>query len=64
MSANVVAVNVNVHLFHVMGYTHHARGNFVNGCAAYETAVRLYPRDTIHYRDGTRIIARSEPGGR
>jgi hypothetical protein len=29
--------------------------------AAYETAVRLYPRDTIQYRDGARIIARSEP---
>jgi hypothetical protein len=32
------------------------------GRAAYETAVRLYPRDTIQYRDGARIIARSEPG--
>jgi hypothetical protein len=29
--------------------------------AAYETAVRLYPRDTIQYHDGARIIARSEP---
>jgi hypothetical protein len=31
------------------------------GRAAYETAVRVYPRDTIHYREGARIIARSEP---
>ena len=29
--------------------------------AAYETAVSLYPRDTIQYWDGARIIARSEP---
>jgi hypothetical protein len=26
-------------------------------------AVRLYPKDTIQYRDGARIIARSEPKG-
>jgi hypothetical protein len=31
------------------------------GRAAYETAVRLYPRDEIQYRDGGRIIARSDP---
>jgi len=35
--------------------------NLTVGRAAYETAVRLYPRDTIQYRDGARIIARSEP---
>jgi hypothetical protein len=27
---------------------------------AAETAVRLYPRDVIQYRDGARIIARSD----
>jgi hypothetical protein len=35
--------------------------NLIVGRAAYATAVRLYPRDTIQYRDGARIIARSEP---
>jgi hypothetical protein len=35
--------------------------NLLVGRAAYETAVRLYPRDTIQYSDGARIIARSEP---
>jgi hypothetical protein len=35
--------------------------NLVVGRAAYEAAVRLYPRDTIQYRDGARIIARSQP---
>jgi len=35
--------------------------NLLVGRAAYETAVRLYPRDVIHYRDGARIIARSKP---
>jgi hypothetical protein len=34
--------------------------NLLVGRAAYETAVRLYPRDTIQYRDGARIIARSD----
>jgi hypothetical protein len=34
--------------------------NLLVGRAAYETAVRLYPRDVIHYRDGARIIARSD----
>jgi hypothetical protein len=44
-----------------------ARGNRgqhddrIVGRAAYETAVRLYPRDVIQYREGARIIARSEP---
>jgi hypothetical protein len=35
--------------------------NLIVGRAAYETAVRLYPRDTIQYRDGARVIAKSEP---
>ncbi len=35
--------------------------NLIVGRAAYETAVRLYPRDLIQYRDGARLIARSEP---
>jgi hypothetical protein len=35
--------------------------NLIVGRAAYETAARLYPRDTIQYRDGARIIAKSEP---
>ena len=30
------------------------------GRAAYETAVRLYPKDTIQYQDGARIIERSD----
>jgi hypothetical protein len=34
--------------------------NLIIGRAAYETAVRLYPKDLIHYRDGARIIARSD----
>jgi hypothetical protein len=34
--------------------------NLIVGRAAYETAVRLYPGDTIQYRDGARIIARSD----
>jgi hypothetical protein len=39
-----------------------ARANdLIVGRAAYETAVRLYPKDTIQYREGARIIARSEP---
>jgi len=35
--------------------------NLIVGRAAYEAAVRLYPRDVIHYRDGVRIIERGEP---
>ncbi len=35
--------------------------NLIIGRAAFETAVRLFPKDVIHYRDGARIIARSEP---
>jgi hypothetical protein len=34
--------------------------NLIIGRAAYETAVRLFPKDLIHYRDGARIIARSD----
>jgi hypothetical protein len=34
--------------------------NLIIGRAAYETAVRLYPQDTIQYRDGARVIARSD----
>jgi len=34
--------------------------NLLVASAAYETAVRLYPRDVIQYRDGARIIARSD----
>jgi hypothetical protein len=30
--------------------------NLLVGRAAYETAVRLYPRHLIQYRDGARII--------
>jgi hypothetical protein len=36
--------------------------NLIIGRAAYETARRLFPRDTIQYRDGARIIARSDGG--
>jgi len=35
--------------------------NLLVGRAAYETARRLYPNDRVDYRDGARIIARSEP---
>jgi hypothetical protein len=34
--------------------------NLIVGHAAYETARSLYPKDLIHYRDGARIIARSD----
>ncbi len=30
------------------------------GRAAYETAVRLFPKDAIQYRNGTQIIARKD----
>jgi len=30
------------------------------GRAAYETAIRLFPRDAIQYRNGAQIIARSD----
>jgi hypothetical protein len=35
--------------------------NLIVGRAAYETARRLYPNDRVDYRDGARVIARSEP---
>jgi hypothetical protein len=35
--------------------------NLLVGRAAFETARRLYPNERVDYRDGTRIIARSEP---
>ena len=34
--------------------------NLLVGRAAYETACRLYPHERIDYRDGARIIARSD----
>jgi hypothetical protein len=34
--------------------------NLIIGRAAYETARRLYPDDRIDYRNGARIIARSD----
>jgi hypothetical protein len=36
--------------------------NLIAGRAAYETVVRLFPRDVIHYRNGAQIIARSDQG--
>jgi predicted RNA-binding protein YlxR (DUF448 family) len=30
------------------------------GRAAYETAIRLFPKDAIQYRNGAQIIARSD----
>jgi hypothetical protein len=38
--------------------------NLLIGRAAFETAVSLYPKDTIQYRDGARIIARSNETSR
>jgi hypothetical protein len=32
-------------------------GNLIVGRAAYETTVRLYPKDLIQYREGARVIA-------
>jgi hypothetical protein len=34
--------------------------NLIVGRAAYETAVRLYPKDLIQYREGARVIACSD----
>jgi hypothetical protein len=34
--------------------------NLIIGRAAYETAVRMFPKDVIHYRDGARIIERTD----
>jgi hypothetical protein len=35
-------------------------GNLHIGRAAYETAIRLFPKDAIQYRNGAQIIARSD----
>jgi hypothetical protein len=35
--------------------------NMIVGRAAYEMAVRMFPRDTIHYRNGAQIIATNQP---
>jgi hypothetical protein len=35
--------------------------NLLVGRAAYETARKLYPNDRVDFRDGARIIARSDP---
>jgi hypothetical protein len=38
-----------------------ARANsLIVGRAAYETAVRMYPKDLIHCRHGAQVIARSD----
>ncbi len=37
--------------------------NLLVGRAAYETAIRLFPRDAIQFRNGAQIIARSNQGG-
>jgi hypothetical protein len=34
--------------------------NLIIGRAAYETARRLYPNERVDYRDGARIIERSD----
>jgi hypothetical protein len=36
--------------------------NLIVARAGYETAVRLFPKDTIQYRNGAQIIARSDQG--
>jgi hypothetical protein len=33
--------------------------NLLVGRAAYQTAVRMYPRDVIHMRQGARVIEKS-----
>jgi hypothetical protein len=38
--------------------------NLIIGRAAFETARRLYPSDRVDYRDGARIIARSDQGSK
>jgi hypothetical protein len=38
--------------------------NLLIGRAAYETARRLYEGERVDYRDGARVIARSEPDRR
>ena len=34
--------------------------NLIIGRAAFETARRLYPNERVDYRDGARVIARSD----
>lgn len=34
--------------------------NLLVGRAAYETAIRMFPNDLIHHRNGAQIIARSD----
>jgi hypothetical protein len=34
--------------------------NLIIGHAAYDTARRLYPNDCVDYREGARIIGRSD----
>jgi hypothetical protein len=34
--------------------------NLLVGRAAYETAIRLFPKDAIQFRNGAQIIARSD----
>jgi hypothetical protein len=36
--------------------------NLLLGRAAYETAVRMFPKDAIQYRNGAQIITRSDGG--
>jgi hypothetical protein len=36
--------------------------NLILGKAAYESAVRLYPRDTVQYKYGGRLIAQRDRG--
>jgi hypothetical protein len=35
--------------------------NLIIGRAAYETARRMYSNERVDYRDGARVIARSDP---
>jgi hypothetical protein len=35
--------------------------DMIVGRAAYETAIRLFPRDSIHYREGAQSIAANQP---
>jgi hypothetical protein len=36
--------------------------NLLIGRAVYETARRMYPKDTIEYRRGAQVLEKSEPG--
>jgi hypothetical protein len=48
-------VKVNPAYDEVIAYA----GKLLVGRAAYETAVRMYPRDVIHIRQGARVIDKS-----